>query len=63
MVSNKKRNVLYRDLSVTQDAAQEFDECAVPGETRSDTLKKIIKGYKNNCKCPSLADRGVTIAE
>jgi hypothetical protein len=49
MVSNKNRKTSYKDLSVTKDAARQFDDLASDGETRTDTLLKIIEGYKRKC--------------
>jgi hypothetical protein len=49
MVSNKGRKTNYKDLSVTEEAATKFDELATDGETRTDTLLKIINGYKSKC--------------
>lgn len=60
MVSNKNRKTDYKDLSVTREAAREFEKLAAPGETKTDTLLKIIKGYKS--KCPGQTDQGVLVA-
>lgn len=49
MVSNKNRRTNFRDISVQENARKEFDKCAKAGETQTDTLLKIIRGYKRKC--------------
>lgn len=61
MVSNKNRKTNYKDLSVTKEAAKQFEDCAAPGETKTDTLLKIIRGYKS--KCLGHRDQGVIVAD
>jgi len=62
MVSNKNRKTNYQDLSVTKDAAKLFEDRAAPGETKTDTLLKIIEGYDKS-KCHGQKSRGVLIAD
>ncbi len=63
MVDNRKRKTKYQDLSFTKQAVKEFVDCAIKGESRSETLQRICRYYKNNCKCTGLSDQCVTIAE
>jgi tartrate dehydratase alpha subunit/fumarate hydratase class I-like protein len=62
MVSNKKRNVKYDYICANKEAVAEFKKCREADETRTDTLMKLIKTYKEskNRKRPDCSDPGIT---
>jgi isopenicillin N synthase-like dioxygenase len=50
MVSNKNRITKYKHIDFQEDAAKAFMELRDPEkETLSDTMRRIIKGYKKEC--------------
>lgn len=47
MVSNKNRKTKYQPLQIHESAMKEFSSCQNEGETKTDTLLKIIRIYKS----------------
>jgi len=55
------RKTIFRGIFVDQETAKQFEGLAEPGETKTETLQKIIRAYKS--KCHGQQDRGVLIAD
>ena len=63
MVSgNKKRNVKYGHLQIQKEVIPQFKERIKPGQTFTETLKRMIKqdieNEKQNRECPEM-DPGI----
>jgi len=61
MVSNKNRVTRFRHVDFHEDAVKEFESCMTEGETKTDTLLKIVRSYKS--KCLDHQGPGVIIAD
>jgi len=63
MVSNKNRKTKYEDIEVEETVAKEFYKHKLPGETKTDTMRRILKKIEYNCKCPELSNPGIAVAD
>jgi glutamate racemase len=55
------RKTLFQGIFVEKEAAKEFEDLAEDGETKTQTLQKIMKEYKSKCHCQN--DSGVIFAD
>lgn len=58
------RKTLFKGIFVEKEIAQEFEDLANDGETKTETMKRIINEYKvYKSKCLGHKDQGVIYAD